>query len=373
MSTSVASPGPGAPAFRPADLAELKADRPTAADWLWHGYLAAGNVSLLTSQWKAGKTTLTSVLLSKLGAGGTLAGLTVRAGRAVVVSEESSALWVARGERLAFGPNVRFLCRPFLGRPTPAGWRALIDHLLQQRWSDGLDLVVIDTLASFLPTSGENNAGVMMDALLPLQALTAAGMSVLINHHPRKGEPAAGQAARGSGALTGFADISVEMKWFGRPTDDDRRRTLAGYSRHADTPKRLVIELNAEGTDYASLGDFAAPELDAGWSVLIGVLEDAKRKLTRQQIRENWPADYPKPDDVTVWRWLDRAVADARVLRQGTGRKRDPFRYWLPGMEEKWANDPNRLELEPIPPLAPIREALDLDRFLPRRQKGGGP
>ena len=31
--------------------------------WLWHGYLAAGQVTLLTSQWKAGKTTLLSVLL----------------------------------------------------------------------------------------------------------------------------------------------------------------------------------------------------------------------------------------------------------------------------------------------------------------------
>jgi AAA domain len=32
--------------------------------WLWHGYLAAGNVTLLTSQWKSGKTTLLAVLLA---------------------------------------------------------------------------------------------------------------------------------------------------------------------------------------------------------------------------------------------------------------------------------------------------------------------
>ena len=35
----------------------------THVDWFWQGYLAAGNITLLTSQWKAGKTTLLAILL----------------------------------------------------------------------------------------------------------------------------------------------------------------------------------------------------------------------------------------------------------------------------------------------------------------------
>jgi len=42
-----------------------------------------GNITLLTSQWKSGKTTLIAVLLSRLKAGGQLAGLPVLPGRAV--------------------------------------------------------------------------------------------------------------------------------------------------------------------------------------------------------------------------------------------------------------------------------------------------
>ena len=38
-------------------------------DWIWHGYLARGATTLLTSQWKAGKTTLVSVLLKQMAAG----------------------------------------------------------------------------------------------------------------------------------------------------------------------------------------------------------------------------------------------------------------------------------------------------------------
>src|SRR5207248_9083231 len=55
--------------------------------WLWHGYLAPGNLTLLTSLWKAGKTTLLSVLLSRLHSGGSFAGRSPAPGNAAVVSE----------------------------------------------------------------------------------------------------------------------------------------------------------------------------------------------------------------------------------------------------------------------------------------------
>jgi hypothetical protein len=54
--------------------------------WLWEGYLAQGDITLLTSQWKSGKTTLVSVLLAKMAAGGELAGLRVHPGRAAASS-----------------------------------------------------------------------------------------------------------------------------------------------------------------------------------------------------------------------------------------------------------------------------------------------
>jgi AAA domain-containing protein len=38
----------------------------TPPTWLWPGYLGAGRVTLLTSQWKSGKTTLVSLLLARL-------------------------------------------------------------------------------------------------------------------------------------------------------------------------------------------------------------------------------------------------------------------------------------------------------------------
>jgi hypothetical protein len=97
---------------------ELAAQVEGETQWLWRGYLAAGNVTLLTSQWKTGKTTLLAVLLARLHDGRELGGQAIRASRAAVISEESRSHWRMRGKRLDFGRSVRFFCRPFSGKPT---------------------------------------------------------------------------------------------------------------------------------------------------------------------------------------------------------------------------------------------------------------
>ena len=43
---------------------------------------------------------------------------------------------------------------------------------------------------------------------------------------------------------------------------------------------------------------------------------------------------------MTLSRWLKRAVSAGLACQQGTGRRSDPFRYWLHGQEEKWKQDP---------------------------------
>ncbi len=319
-----AQPAPR-PSFHDLSAAELHTVADPSVAWLWDGYLAAGNVTLLTSPWKAGKTTLLAVLLARLAAGGTLAGRTVQPGRAIVISEESATLWAGRCAKLNIGDD----------------WQALIDHMLALRQVAGLELVVIDPLAAFLPCRNTSEAAVILAALLPIQQLTAVGVSVLLLHHPRKQASPAGQWARGSGALTGFADILLEMHYVSTADADDRRRKLLAYSRHEATPRRLVIELDAAGAEWLALGDVPEEEYNRGWKVLRSVLADAEDRLLRPEILAAWPAHEPAPCAMTLYRWLETAVAAGDVLRQGTGRTNDPFRYWLKGQEAKWqAADP---------------------------------
>ena len=57
---------------------ELAVSTRPAAEWLWQGFVAPGNPTLLTSPWKAGKTTLLSLLLARRKTGGAPAGLAGR-------------------------------------------------------------------------------------------------------------------------------------------------------------------------------------------------------------------------------------------------------------------------------------------------------
>lgn len=315
-------------------------------NWLLPGYLARGSLTLLIGAAKGGKTTFLSVLLKRLEAGGALAGMQVRPGKALVITEESAAQWQLRHAKFNYGSNVGFLCRPFLGKPEPAEWLALIEYLLQYRSREGLDLAVIDTLASFLPGRDESNAGLMMEALMPLQRLTSAGMGVLLSHHPRKQASLEGQWSRGSTALTGAVDILMEMHYMSRPSEADRRRKLLGFSRFDETPRCLVAELNAEGTDYARLEHIVEEDdeqLGDHWPVLQAVLAVGLLKETREEIMYRWPEDEVKPSPSTLWRCLDRTVSLGLVLRDGDDRARtQPHRYWLKGQEEFWKTDPLR-------------------------------
>jgi hypothetical protein len=312
---------------------DLDKQRFTPPCWLWHGYLGPGKATLLTSQWKSGKTTLVSLLLARMQQGGQLAGLPVAAGKAFIISEESEADWRPRFAHLGIRDNVDLLCRPFTAQPSMDQWLALIDTAAALRHRQGSDLVVIDSLAYFLPAHSENSASALLECLTPLQRLTTAGMSVLLPHHPRKGKTVAGQAARGSGALPSFVDVIMEMGYYADPDDLDRRRRLVAFSRHDDTPRHLLMELNADGTDYVVLQS-GLEALGDSWPAVLQALAEAHRKLTRQEILDRWSPDYPRPDSTTLWRWLSRAVAGGIVRQEGTGRPRDPFRYWLPQREE---------------------------------------
>jgi hypothetical protein len=335
-------PGPSPDRLPPeAWFQDLATAHPPERTWLWPGYLAPGSVTLLTSQGKCGKTTLLSVLLARLKTGGPLLDLPLAAGKALVVSEEPPELWVQRGRKLGFGDQLCLQCRPFPGKPTREQWQALLARLADLHARHHFALIALDPLAEFLPGHDESNAGTMLEYLLALRGLANQGAALLLPHHPRKKAAPSGQAARGSGALIGCADIVLELRWYRQGEEDDRRRRLYGWSRYEETPRQLVIELTADGRDYLCHGS-ASDEADArGWQRVCDVLASATDRLTQKEILERWPAGVPQPAEATLWRWLDRAVAQGLVCRGGRGTKSDPYRYWLAAQEQRWLADPD--------------------------------
>jgi hypothetical protein len=132
-------------------------------------------------------------------------------------------------------------------------------------------------------------------------------------------------------------DILVEMGCRG---GGERRRVLRGFSRFNETPRELVIELNAAGTDYAAVADGAPGDSRDTWARLRAVLARAPAKLTRREILGHWPNDGRAPADTTLRRWLEEAVGRGLLCCEGVGTRVSPLRYWLPEAEQRWQADP---------------------------------
>ena len=334
--------------FRRIRMDALSAElTPTPARWLWHGLLMPGDITLLTSRWKTGKTTLLTGFLRHLGTGQSFLGLDVRPGRAWVVSEESVELWRDRTRAAPLGGHAELLARPFRGRPSFDDWTRLIDAATDARAAGELDLFVVDPLSSFLPGRCESDAATLLEALQPLHCLTNAGAAVLLLHHPRKKSSEAGSSARGSGALLGFVDINAELTRYSRLKTDASRRLIVAESRRPETPSRLSYELTV-AEEFRVVADVRERQFEENWQIVLGVLQGRTAAATHKEIRAAWPADADKPSEGTLYDWLNHAHAKKLVRREGQGTQRNPWRYRLENEDDAYYD---MGELPPMPGL----------------------
>ncbi|MBX9581468.1 MAG: helicase RepA family protein [Gemmataceae bacterium] len=305
---------------------------PAAAEptrWVWDGYLARGNLSLLTSQWKAGKTTLVAGLLRAMAAGTPFLGRRCVAGHAVVVSEESPAHWADRARALPLGPHARLVSRPFPLRPTLDQWYELVGRVGRLRETGPVDLVVVDPLATFLPGRSDSDPAALRDFLDPLRLLAKGGTAVLVLHHPRKARAEEGSSARGSGALLGAVDVVLELHRLGQLPSDANRRRLVGRSRLSGTPPVLAYEWVPGTPEFRVVEDVSGTRFRENWEVVRGLLGGRPGAATHRDLLADWPADRVPPSPALLYDWLGRAVRDGRAVRSGGGTKNAPFRFAL--------------------------------------------
>lgn len=336
----------------------------TPTDWLWHGLIARGNLTLFTSPWKAGKTTLLTGLLQQFAAGGTFLDRTVASAKVLVLSEESCDTWAERLRRMPVGGHCQLLSRPFRRRPTPDAWARLVEEAVARRMTGDFDLLVIDPLAKFLPGTTESDLAAVLDMLDPLQRLTEAGAGVTILHHPRKKASEEGSSARGSGGLLAAVDVIVELSGYSKLRSDEHRRKLFAVSRYPETPRRLVYDWDPTTGRFTSLGDPQSIRFKENWDVLKAILAKRPTASTHLELLMDWPEGQDKPSVGMLYNWLNRAYEEKLLRREGNGQKGDPYRYRLENEDDAYYD---RGELPPLRDLP----WLNL-RGSARPRRGGG-
>ncbi len=157
-------------------------------------------------------------------------------------------------------------------------WDELIVNAEPERECGALDVLVVDTLAAFLPGRSESAPGTLLDTLTPLRRLATAGAAVLL-HHPR----------------LGFVDVILELSRLGTLGSESCRRKPSGLSRHAETPRELVYEWVPGTAEFRAV----AHPLDAryleNWDTVHAILKARTTAVTHKELLADWPVEKVPP------------------------------------------------------------------------------
>jgi AAA domain len=299
----------------------------TDIEFLWDGCIAREHLTMLSALPKCGKTTLLGHLLRCTQRGEPFAGRATKECRTLIVSEESTGMWIRRRDLLGLTDHLSVLCRPMLGKPDFGDWADFIRHVEARAIKRCCDLVAFDTLTAFAPWKSENDSADIYATVTPLNRLTKAGLGVLLVHHIGKSDAGEGRAARGSTALAAAMDVLLELRRHKPEDTDDRRRVLKGLGRFEEVPDELVIRLKEDGTGYASEGDrkaLAARELA---EAILAALPTGPPGATADVIHGDMDQDI-RPARSKVGATLLAGAEAGHWQTAGSGRKGDPRRFW---------------------------------------------
>lgn len=288
-------------------------------EWIWRGYLGAGIVTLFSARPKVGKTTLLFHLLkATLAKEKFLGHETSLKKKILLLSEEPLSLLKRRIEKHGLQSNDFLIIPRFKLRD----WIEAVAYVNHAITKEGVELVVVDTVAAFWNVQNENDATHIMDALRPIQEVVQKHkVALLLVHHLRKADGEEGTAHRGSGALVGAVEIALEM---GRRSSSKEQRLLAGIGRYEETPQEVVIELREDG--YHALGSPEQTSFEEVRSKVLAVVpEHTEAPIDSKTIEERLPE--PRPKKTNLKDVLVNLTSTGLVEQIGKGVRNSPYLY----------------------------------------------
>lgn len=177
-------------------------------------------------------------------------------------------------------------------------------------------LIVVDTLSAWsgMKADQENDAGSCEAVMSQFKrAASQAQVAVLVVHHMRKD----GTVSRGSTALPAAADIVLTLaREDGGPSN---RRCIKALSRYSDTPDSLTFDLNESEYELIRVPTGAARQHHAVFDVLpLDAPGATREELAEKSGRSQWQTRTA----------IKNLKHDGLVLVSGTGKNKDPFRYF---------------------------------------------
>ncbi len=304
---------------------EIAASTTAEVDWLVRPWVARGSFTELDGKAKtSGKTTFITHAVRCVLDGLPFMGQPTKKTSVVYLSEQGdqSLREALRRADLLEREDLHFLSwRDVVGRV----WQDVAQIAVARCLETDSSLLVVDTLPQFVGIGGEgeNSSGPALEATRPLQQAAASyDLGVIAARHERKSGGAVGDSGRGSSAFTGAADIVLSLR---RPEGNPgpNLRVIHAVGRFDETPETLVVELTDSG--YKSLGSEQALGAFRARQVLSETLPRGEEDAVT--IEELIPSTGL--GRTSLQEALKAMQEDGEVLRLGTGRRGDAYRFCL--------------------------------------------
>ena len=157
------------------------------AQWMVKGILAKGSMNMLHSTPKAGKTTLILSLLKAISDGGTFLGASMTRSWTLLLSEQTHQSLAEQLRRAGIDGSSQIHVALRNDQSSAIDPELLAEILWNQyfRLDPAPSLIVIDTLARFIPMGDSNDYSGIIEKMEPLIANCGeSGQAVRSNNHP---------------------------------------------------------------------------------------------------------------------------------------------------------------------------------------------
>lgn len=281
--------------------------------YLLEGMLPSGGLSVLAAKPKAGKTTFSSQLALAVARGDVFLNRQTQKGVVLhlAVEEKRSELKKRYSDLGANGDEEIYV------HASSAPQNA-IEKLKTIVKESKPVFVIIDTLFRVIPVENGNDYSEVTKELDPLIDLAReSGAHFMLVHHMNKQEGGGeGSNILGSTAIQGSVDTMILLN------RTKTHRTIKTIQRYGSELEETILVFNSE-TKQTSLGHSklvnSAMEVEG---LILELLRVSKGMLCANEVRDQLAI---KND--TALTALKSLTLSGRVLRSGTGKKNDPYKY----------------------------------------------
>ncbi len=291
-------------AFHPVRVDAFLAEEHEATKYVWDQTLPRGGTSLFCAQPKVGKTTTVQNIAVRVARDESFLSRETFGGPVVLLALEEKRAEVHRQFR-----NLGCRDEPIFIHTGPAPENSL-EALRQLIGNFDPVLVIIDTLQDFSRVPDLNDYSGVHQNLAPVRNLARdTGTHILLVHHNNKADQ-----LLGSTQLVGIVDTLLVMR------RQDQVRTLKSIQRYGQDLPETVLTLNGTTGMVSEAGIYGEVKQQHAGDGVLAVI--GNKELTEDEIKILMGGDH-----TLVAKALRTLLGDGKVLRSGSGKKGNPYRY----------------------------------------------